>query len=97
MLELDGRRRIGKEIVMASQTDRQAGRHAICRNVSGRAEKVVYGLNTTSESRKGYVYDPPYHNLMQGTLTLQGLQTTQQSQVGELLVGVCKYYYYRST
>ena len=38
MLELDGRRRIGKEIVMASQTDRQAGRHAICRNVVGHGE-----------------------------------------------------------
>ena len=52
---------------------RQTGRHAICRNVVGQARRVekevVYGLNTTSlplVGRKGYVYDPPYHNLMQG-------------------------------
>ena len=46
-----GRRRIGKEIVMARQADRQADTQFVETLVVGRAEKreVVYGLNTTSE------------------------------------------------
>ena len=75
---------------------RQTGRHAIRRNVVGqarRAEKeVVYGLNTTSlplVGRKGYVYDPPYHNLMQGegALLLRRLSVPTVSTSGSM----CKY------